>query len=164
MNAPSIRRAGPADLLQIGALARSLVVQHHDRDPGRFFLPAGVEEGYVRWFRRELAREHAVLLVAAESEKIVGYCYATVEGRDFNQLLDEHAAIHDLVVAESHRRSGVGKSLLGAMLHTLETEHAAPRTVLYTMVDNHAAQALFRSFGFRATMFEMTRNAPTNER
>jgi ribosomal protein S18 acetylase RimI-like enzyme len=116
-----------------------------------------VEEGYVRWFGRELRREAAVILVAARGTAIVGYAYATLEQRDFNQLLDEHAAVHDIVVASDARRAGIGRRLLTALIETLE-ELGAPRIVLHTMVDNHEAQALFRSVGFRATMFEMTRN------
>jgi ribosomal protein S18 acetylase RimI-like enzyme len=76
-----------------------------------------------------------------------------------NQLLDQHGAIHDVLVAAKVRRAGVGKRLLRALIETLESA-GAPRIVLYTMVDNHGAQALFRSLGFRATMLEMTRNAP----
>jgi ribosomal protein S18 acetylase RimI-like enzyme len=159
MSEAVIRRATHADLPQIGPLAAQLVRQHHERDPGRFFMPERVEEGYVWWFGRELKRDKAVLLVAEQRDTIVGYVYATLEERDFNQLLDEHAAVHDVVVSKDARRGGVGKRLLTAMIEALEGL-GAPRIVLHTMVDNHAAQALFRAVGFRATMFEMTRNAP----
>jgi ribosomal protein S18 acetylase RimI-like enzyme len=159
MSAVAIRRATPADLPQIGPLAAQLVRQHHERDPGRFFMPDRVEEGYVWWFGRELQRDKAVLLVAEQGQAIVGYAYATLEERDFNQLLDAHAAVHDIVVGSHVRRAGVGRRLLTALIEVLE-QLGAPRIVLHTMVDNLAAQALFRAVGFRATMFEMTRNAP----
>jgi ribosomal protein S18 acetylase RimI-like enzyme len=69
--------------------------------------------------------------------------------------LDEHGALHDIFVADSVRRQGVGKQLL---LRTFEELRArgAPRVVLHTAIKNRAAQKLFASVGFRQTMLEMT--------
>jgi ribosomal protein S18 acetylase RimI-like enzyme len=154
----SIRRASEHDLPAVAALAHALVLQHHETDGSRFFLPESVEEGYLWWFRRELARERAVVLVAVREDAVVGYAYGTREERDFNLLLDEHGAIHDVFIAPEARRSGAARQLLAALVEAL-TALGAPRIVLHTMVDNLAAQALFRSLGFRSTMLEMTRDA-----
>jgi hypothetical protein len=51
---------------------------HHDADPGRFLLVERVDEGYARWFSRELGRPQAALLVAARDGEVVGYAYGTV--------------------------------------------------------------------------------------
>ena len=153
-----IRRATEQDLPAAAALARQLVLQHHEKDPSRFFLPENVEEGYAWWFRRELARNAAVLLVAERDGELVGYAYGTLEERNFNLLLDGHGAIHDVLVTTEARRLGTGRALLSRLIEALE-ELGAPRILLYTMVDNFAAQALFRSFGFRPTMLEMTRDS-----
>lgn len=152
-----IRRATAEDLPSAARLAAELVRQHHAVDPGRFMLVDGVEEGYARWFGRELERERARVLVAEESGAIVGYAYGSFEGRDWNLLLDEHGAIHDVLVDESARRGGIGKRLIQALIRELEALGAV-RIVLSTMVDNHAAQALFRACGFRPTLLEMTRS------
>ena len=155
----SVRRARPEDLERAAQLAARLVRQHHAVDPGRFFLPDNVEQGYQHWFQHELARREAVILVAisgaASRETIVGYCYGTLEGRDFNLLLDRHGAIHDVYVDDSARRRGVGRLLMDAMLRELDAL-GAPRVVLATMVSNTNAQRLFASAGFRPTMLEMT--------
>ncbi len=151
-----VRRATKADLGPIAALAGALVRMHHAVDPRRFFLASDVEGGYRWWFERELRREDAIILVATEGDRIVGYAYGTKEDRDWNMLLDEHGAIHDIYVHEAVRRSGIGGRLLDAMIATLE-EKKVPRIVLSTMVTNEAAQALFRAHGFRPTMLEMTR-------
>ena len=148
-----VRRAVSEDLPDVAALAAALVRMHHAVDPARFFLPDRVEEGYAWWLGREITRDAAVVLVARRADAVVGYAYGTREGRDFNMLLDEHGAIHDVFVAEAARRSGVGAVLVNKMVEAL----ASPRIVLSTMVDNHAAQALFRACGFRPTMLEMTR-------
>jgi ribosomal protein S18 acetylase RimI-like enzyme len=152
----AIRPALAADLEATAALAGELVRQHHRVDPERFFLPERVEEGYSWWFRRELEREAAVILVAERAGEIVGYSYGAVEERDFNLLLDVHGAIHDVFVKESARHEGVGQRLVEAMLAELTTR-GAPRVVLSTMVSNESAQRVFTRCGFRPTMLEMTR-------
>ena len=131
---------------------------HHAADPARFLLVDGVEEGYARWFSRELAQPGAVVLVAVRDGEAVGYAYGTVKGRDWNMLLDRHGALHDVFVASGARRSGVGRALVTAIVAALERA-GAPRVILSTMVGNEAAQRVFRACGFRSTMLEMARDA-----
>lgn len=152
-----VRRAEPRDLPRLGHLAGELVRLHHATDPRRFLLVDGVEEGYARWFARELQREGAVILAAERDGTIVGYGYATIEGRDWNALLDDHGAIHDVMVAADARRSGAGRAIVRALCAALEAK-GAERIVLHTMVQNEPAQRLFAACGFRATMLEMTRS------
>lgn len=151
-----VRRARSEDLEAAAALAEQLVRMHHEVDAGRFLLPDDVARGYAQWFGRELRRREAVVLVAERGAQIVGYAYGTLEGRDWNALLDRHGAIHDIFVAQSERRRGSGRRLLDAVVAELEGL-GAPRVVLSTMVGNTAAQRLFASAGFRPTMLEMTR-------
>lgn len=155
-----VRRAAEADLREMGQMAGALVRQHHAKNPDRFLLVDRVEEGYASWFHRELARAAARLFVAERGGELVGYAYGTLEGRDWNLLLDAHGAVHDIFVVESARRDGVGKALLDALVSELE-RMGAPRILLSTMVDNHAAQRLFASAGFLPTMLEMTRVGST---
>jgi ribosomal protein S18 acetylase RimI-like enzyme len=151
-----VRRALPGDLDGAAALAARLVRQHHEVDPRRFFLPPDVEHGYRSWFRQEHGRREAVIVVAARGPDLVGYSYGTLEGRDWNLLLDRHGAVHDIYVAESERQRGTGRRLMEAITAELEGL-GAPRIVLSTMVSNTAAQRLFASVGFRSTLLEMTR-------
>lgn len=157
MPGASIRRAQNGDLEAVAVLAGELVRMHHANDPTRFFLPPRVEEGYAWWLGRELERAEARVLVAERDGRLVGYAYGAFEERDWQLLIDEHGAVHDLFVAESERRSGVGQALLGALIDELEAL-GAERIVLYTLVANERAQRLFRSVGFRPTLLEMTRD------
>jgi len=152
-----VRPAAAADLPRMAQLAAELVRMHHAADPSRFLLVDRVEEGYAWWFGRELAREGAVLLVASEGDLVVGYAYGALGERDWNLLLDEHGAVHDLFVDSAHRGAGVGGKLLDAIVTELE-RLGAPRIVLSTMVGNETAQRLFARHGFRPTMLEMTRD------
>jgi len=155
----NVRRAEEKDLKDVAALAGDLVRMHHATDGDRFLLPPDVEKGYAWWFGRQLGNPKAVILVAEEAGAIVGYAYGSLEDRDWNMLLDEHGALHDVFVAPGARRGGAGKALVLGMVEALEAL-GAPRVVLSTMVGNEQAQRLFRSCGFRATMLEMTRSKP----
>jgi len=158
-----VRPAVESDLAEVAQLAGQLVRLHHDADPRRFLLVDRVEEGYARWFAQELTRPQAVILVAASPKEVVGYAYGALAGRDWNMLLDAHGAIHDVFVASTARRAGIGRALVSALAATLE-KLGAPRLVLSTMVSNEAAQRVFRECGFRATMLEMTRDRPEQPR
>jgi len=151
-----IRAAASSDVPRVAEMAGALVRMHHAVDPARFFLPERVEEGYAWWLERELQSAEAVIVVATIDEAIVGYAYGTREERDWNALLDEHGAIHDVFVVAAARRSGAGRKLVHAIIDEL-TRRGAPRIVLSTMVSNESAQKLFLACGFRPTMLEMTR-------
>jgi ribosomal protein S18 acetylase RimI-like enzyme len=159
MSEVSVRRATPADIPGASELAGRLARMHHDTDPERFFLPERVVEGYAWWFERVLADAEAVLLVAETEGALAGYAYGGLEERDWNLLLDEHGAIHDIYVADDRRRQGVGQALLVAIVAELE-RLGAERIVLATMPTNVPAQKLFARHGFRVTFLEMTRNRP----
>jgi ribosomal protein S18 acetylase RimI-like enzyme len=153
----TIRPARPEDAPALGRMGAALVRLHHAYDPERFLTPEeDLESGYRWWLSRELKREGAVVLVAEREGVVVGYCYATVEGRDWNALRDEHGELHDLWVEEAARGSGVGARLAEEMVRRLRAR-GVPRVMLMTASRNEAAQRLFARLGWRTTMVEMTR-------
>jgi len=159
MSQVDVRRALSSDIPAAAELAGRLARLHHDTDPGRFFLPERVVEGYTWWFERVVKDPEAVLLVANVERAVAGYAYGALGERDWNLLLDAHGAIHDVYVADDHRRQGIGEALLKAIIAELEAL-GAERIVLSTMPTNLPAQRLFGRFGFRVTFLEMTRNRP----
>jgi ribosomal protein S18 acetylase RimI-like enzyme len=162
MSAPlTIRPAEPGDLPALGRLGGQLVRYHRDLDPLRFMDIANVDEGYARFLGSQLKNPRAVVLCACRSggaagSEIVGYAYGTVEGRDWNALLDAHGVLHDVIVSPTSRREGAGEALITEICKRLRAL-GAPRVILFTAVQNSAAQALFKKMGFRVTMLEMTR-------
>jgi len=151
-----IRPARAADLPAVSRLAAELVRLHHRYDPPRFLLVEPVEDGYQWFFSREVKRKGAIILVAEdEAERIIGYAYGTLEGRDWNDLLDACGKLNDLYVDPSGRRHGVGRALVTAMFDALKAR-GAPRVVLLSAWKNPEAHAFFESMGFRRTMLEMT--------
>ena len=150
-----IRKATFRDLPKIAQLAGVLVRQHYAFDAKRFLITENPEQGYEWWFNKELSNDKALILCAKLDRRVVGYAYARLEPRDWNALLDEHGALHDILVADEAHRQGIGKKLLERTLAELRARGAA-RVVLHTAIKNLAAHKLFSGLGFRKTMLEMT--------
>jgi ribosomal protein S18 acetylase RimI-like enzyme len=94
--------------------------------------------------------------VAELDGQIVGFAYGAMEDRDWSILVDQHGAFHDLCVAESVRRRGIGRRLAVEMIRRLEAL-GADRILARAMVENEAPQSLLAELGFSPTMVEMTR-------
>jgi ribosomal protein S18 acetylase RimI-like enzyme len=164
-----VRAAQPSDLPRVSELAAELVRQHHALDEARFLLVEPIAVGYRRFFTSELRREGALILVAEEEEaeavggavpaNILGYAYATLEPRNWNDLLDAAGKLNDLFVDPGARRRGVGRALALAALAELRAR-GVPRVVLMSAWRNPDAHAFFESLGFRRTMLEMTVEIP----
>lgn len=156
MNASlEIRAALREELPLVAELAAKLVHLHHAFDAQRFFVPENVAKGYAWWFEQEIDRPEVVLIVAVREGRLVGYAYARLEERDWNQLLDACGALHDLWVEPEERGGGVARKLVASCIDRLR-ERGAPRVVLHAAAANGEAQALFERLGFRRTMVEMT--------
>jgi ribosomal protein S18 acetylase RimI-like enzyme len=163
-----VRTARPADLPRVSELAAELVRQHHALDAARFMLIEPITEGYRRFLAGELRRKGALVLVAEDDEaaaapdgdgRILGYAYATLEPRNWNDLLDASGKLNDVFVDPAARRRGVGAALCRAVLAEL-TARGAPRVVLMSAWRNPDAHVFFEALGFRRTMLEMTAELP----
>ena len=152
-----IRRATDADLPAVGELGAQLLRVHYEFDRDRFMRPgAGAEEGYAWFLRTQLADEDAVVLVADVSGRIAGYLYAGIEPRNWKELRDEAAFVHDILVTEGHRKAGIAEALMAEAVAWARSR-GAPRLLLWTATPNDSARRLFAKLGFRSTMIEMTR-------
>jgi len=150
-----VRPARAEDLPAVSRLAAELVRLHHRLDAPRFMLIEPLEDGYQWFFSRELKRKDARILVAEESDRILGYAYATMEGRNWNDLLDACGKLNDLYVDAAARRRGTARALVEATFAWFR-ERQAPRVVLLSAWQNPDAHAFFETLGFRRTMVEMT--------
>jgi ribosomal-protein-alanine N-acetyltransferase len=83
-----------------------------------------------------------LFLVALRGARIVGYGVALAD--------DDRASIDSIGVRPSARRSGVGASLLRAIIRRLRRRRIR-RVTLMVRRDNHSAISLYRSLGFRRT-------------
>ncbi len=158
MSAIEIRPARPEDARALGGMGATLARLHHRMDPRRFFALRGMEEGYAAWLAKEAASRRAVVLAAVShshrGERLVGYAYGRLEGRDWNTLRDRAGVGIDLYVVPVARRRGVGRLLLEALVREL-VRRGAPRVVIHVAARNARALALFEGMGFRRTVVEL---------
>ena len=154
---PTIRLATAADLPALGRLGALLIRTHYAFDPQRFMEPGtDPADGYAWFLGKQLKDVDAVVFVAEQDGKVIGYVYAALEPVSWKELRDACGFIHDVLVEEQERRSGTATALMEAAIGWLR-EQGAPRVILGTAEKNEGAQRLFAKLGFRRTMVEMTR-------
>lgn len=137
-------------------MGAALMRTHYAFDPQRFLSPnQGAEAGYAHFLGGQLDDKDTVVMVADIDGNVAGYVYAGVEPLSWKELRDEAGFIHDLLVTDDARNSGVGQQLLDAAIAWLK-RRGMPRVVLWTAAPNTGAQRLFQRRGFRSTMVEMT--------
>ena len=159
MTAPAItiRQATTADKEVLGRLGAELLRVHHGFDAERFMAPGpNTEEGYGRFLTAEHGNDDVVVLVAEDAGEVVGYVFAGVEPRSWKELRDRAGFVHDVLVVERVRGTGVAERLVEAAADWL-LARGVPRVMLWTAEKNVHAQRLFERLGFRRTMIEMTR-------
>lgn len=150
-----IRDMTRADLEAVGLLAEQLVRLHHSWDKKRFFITRDIAAGYRRYFESQLGEKQTLLLTAEVDGAVAGYLFGTLEARDWAKLLDAHGAIHDILVADTHRKLGVAQALMNAAKDRF-AKLGAKQVVLYSAASNSEGQALFEKLGYRPTMIELT--------
>ncbi len=93
-------------------------------------------------FEESLANPNVTYVVACPEdniEQILGYCGA--------YLIGDEADINQVAVAQEHRGNGIGKQMLGRLMHMLE-EKGILAVTLEVRKSNVAAIALYESLGF----------------
>ena len=150
-----IRPATKSDEKALGRMGAALMRQHHASDPRRFILTDRPEAGYGRFLVSQLADPDYLVRVAEDSNEIVGYVFAGVEGTSWRDLRGPCGFIHDVYVHEGVRRRGTGRELVRAAIEWIHSR-GLTQVVLWSKAGNQAAQRLFASMGFRQTMIEMT--------
>jgi GNAT superfamily N-acetyltransferase len=154
-----VRDAREGDLAAVGRLAGQLVRMHHAYDPARWMMVEGVESGYARYFATRLGKPETIIMVAVDDDngEIVGYTYAGLVERSWNDLRDACGALHDAFVIERARRHGLARSMLLESLRRLSAL-GVPMAVTSTAWQNETSQALLRSLGFRPVATEFAKD------
>src|SRR5690349_23005516 len=112
----TIRPATKGDEAPLGRYGAALMRQHHASDPRRFILTDRPEEGYGRFLASMIANPDFLVLVAEQSNEVVGYVLAGVESTSWRDLRGPCGFIHDVYVDEKARGEGAGRRLLSAAI------------------------------------------------
>jgi ribosomal protein S18 acetylase RimI-like enzyme len=136
-NAPEITQATPADVGEVAPLF----------DAYRQFYgkPADVEAARRFLFAR-LSKDESVLFIARLDGKMVGFVNLYPVFSSVN--LTRQWILNDLFVAPEVRKLGVGRALTERARQLAEATQANGLT-LETAMDNHAAQKLYESLGWK---------------
>jgi RimJ/RimL family protein N-acetyltransferase len=137
----AIRRATPHDAPALVELAESV-----GREEGRWILGTGPwrsvtdERRYLRSIERY---PDAVVLVAEDGRRIVGRLSLSRDPHPASR----HVADLGLMVAESHRRQGVGRAMLDEAVGWARTA-GVRKLELHVFPWNTPALGLYEAFGF----------------
>ena len=115
--------------------------------PQRFMAPGAIPKRATPGFSaRSCDEEDVVVLVAEQQASVVGYVYAGLEPQSWKELREACGFIHDVVVDERGRRTGVATALIEAAAEWLR-ERGAPRVMLWTAHQNERRAAALRAPG-----------------
>jgi len=101
-----------------------------------------------------LERNPRLSFVAVDNGKIVGAALCGHDGR--------HGYIHNLAVRKSHRRQGIGRSLVGRCMYALLSIDIH-RCHLHVLGDNKAGIAFWRKLGWEQRVEMITMSQPLSE-
>lgn len=152
----TVRRGKTGDEKTVAEFLVKLVAQHVEYDPLRFadFVTA---EGAAAFYATRFDADESRVLVAEIEGEIVGFAYLEFEERNYEALVEGGVWLHDIFVEKAFRSSGVGKALMDAAI-AVAAEMGGNKLLLTAAAKNEVARNFFESFGFRATMIEMTLN------
>jgi GNAT superfamily N-acetyltransferase len=153
-----IRRARDGDEKRVAEFAIRLFQQHVDYDAERFSTFADVQ-GAEKFYRSRFDTKDSAVFVAESDEVVVGFAYVELDERNYAQLLENGAWLHDIYIDDSARKEGLGSGLIKAAAEAMR-QKGAKKLLLTVAAKNMAAQQAFEKAGFRPTMVEMTLNLP----
>jgi ribosomal protein S18 acetylase RimI-like enzyme len=101
--------------------------------------------------KRFLAHNPDLSFVALDKGEIVGAALCGCDGR--------HGYIHNLAVRKSHRRQGIGKSLVGRCMFALMRQ-GIHRCHLFVLGDNRPGLDFWKSLGWQQRVELITMSQP----
>jgi GNAT superfamily N-acetyltransferase len=127
--------------------------QHRGYDSERFIALMDFE-GAIAFYGGRTETADAIILIAEADGRPVGFAYLQYEVKNYADLLESAAWLHDLYIDESARGTGAGKKLVEASV-TAARELGADKIILHAASRNIHGVEFFEREGFRTTMVEM---------
>lgn len=146
----SIRPASSSDIPVITGLWKQLMEFHSERDQWFEICEEGCG-GFAEHIDHCIDDDRAILLVAALSGEVVGYCLAEMVQRQPVFRERNFAVISDLVVDVGLRKGGMGTELTREMLRLLK-EKGVGRIEVTVAVCNEVSAAFWQKMGFMPYM------------
>ncbi len=140
-NAPSIRPARPDDAPALAAAERAIAAI-----PGRLASrPDEIDDDALRRTIQHLAPgDRGLFLVAEQAGAPVGHAFL----EPLPLAVTSHVVRLTIAIHEGHRRRGVGRALMEALLGWARSSPRVEKVELQVRSSNEPAIALYRSLGF----------------
>ncbi len=117
-------------------------------------LKLSSEDDSYQSIKRFLERNPGLSFVALDQGKLVGAALCGHDGR--------HGYIHHLAVRKSHRRRGIGRSLVGRCMYAL-MRIGIHRCHLFVLGDNKDGIAFWKKLGWEQRVELITMSQPLSE-
>ena len=148
MSGVRVRRAGGADLRDLVRLWIALTEYHAEFEP-LYALRPGAEPEVRRLLEAQLAEPDTALFLGESADRAAGFAAVQIAHAPPIHPERMRAEISDLYVAPSHRRSGLGRALVGSAIAWLR-ERDVPRLEVRVVAGNRGGQAFWRALGYSA--------------
>lgn len=157
-----IRLYHPQDAAHVERLISELQEFERTLEPSRVEgTPQFAKEALARMLKRRDERQGRVFVADADGI-VIGFTCVLLNGLSPITTITSAAYIAELVVAQTHRRQGVGRSLLRAA-----EEYAIEQNVFTLRLDvlaaNSGARALYYSSGLRDFEISLTKELTSAE-
>jgi len=149
----TVRRATRKDARTVAEMAIKLAFEHVNYDARRFSELAPLEQAQ-QYYAGQTETDDAAILVAELDGKIVGFTYIQYEAKDYANLLETAAWLHDIYISEAARGQNAGKLLIERSIEAAK-ELGADKLMLSVAAKNEFAHGFFERNGFKETMVEM---------
>jgi len=149
-----VRRAEKEDGKRVAELAVKLARQHEAYDPRRFARLYDEADAEKYYGSRNETTTNEVVLVAEIDNEIIGFAYIQYEAKDYPNLIENAAWLHDIYVEDAARRSNAGKLLIENSIKTAK-DLGADKLMLSVAAKNTYARQFFERQRFKETMVEM---------
>ena len=153
-----IREATREDAETIARFAMLLSERHLEYDVDRF-ISLNDAEGAKWYYGSQTEADNAVILLAEEEGRAIGFGFIQFEAVNYADLLKSAAWLHDIYIEESARGSGTGKKLIEASVAAAK-RLGADKLMLHVAAKNAFGAEFFERNGFRTTMLEMMLKLP----
>jgi ribosomal protein S18 acetylase RimI-like enzyme len=150
-----VRPATLRDVPEIVAIWGELAFHHAGLDSA--FAPSvRWQEEYRHFIRGLLGRDDALAVVGVDKGALVGYAVGRISLLPGFFEERRRGYIHDVVTREGHRRRGIGRRLVEALLAWMRESNVSI-VELTVAVKNEEAVAFWTSVGFVTYMHHMKR-------
>lgn len=152
-----IRPADESDIPAIALLGMYVNTLHHEAWPAIFAPPTDTARLTEYWKNRYVSKGSRIMVAAADAE-VVGMVAACLQEERHNPMLQDrhYCYVNTIVVKESYRRQGIGKSLILA-LEAWSKEQGA-REIRFTVWQfNTGARIFYEELGYGVRSVTMAR-------